>query len=475
MPAWTPAFETDLSAAFAAEPFQACPAYELAFRYLLTGFMDRLDRHGARVFHPGAGSWFGRSVAGFESFARTAPLLAAWLAGGRAHMVEDLRGRRLDLPALLHRGLTVGAKLTGPGAWGQIKDYDQRIIEAADIARVLILQPHLFSGAERQAILDWLDQANHVRHGGRNILLSLAFLNQAIAHLHDVAQSEPALSHYHAFSAFYAGDGWYSDGPGARFDFYNAWAIHYELFWLRWLKPDFGGPELTERMRAFAQSFAHLISPKGLPILGRSICYRLAAPAPLIAAHLLHAQRGIDLGVSSGRAQRSLNAVWRRFIARGALANGNVTQGYCGADLRFLDAYSSQGSCLWSLRSLTLALLAPPDAPFWTEAEHPLPVEAGDFTLALPALDWVVTGDRQTGDIRIHQKGSLVGAPIVYPQIQPYSWPLRLLAWLAPPWGDFLGPYRLRGPFRPKNTAAKYEAPVYSALAPFCGCDWPKR
>src|SRR5690606_41711400 len=100
-------------------------------------------------------------------------------------------------------------------------------------------------------------------------------------------------------------------------------------------------------------SSARLCGAHCVPIVGRSRSYRLVRPAPLVAAAVVAPGR-----IPPGEAMRALDATWSRFVPRGAVVEGRITQGICADDPALLDGYSGPGSCLWSLRSLLVAYYA---------------------------------------------------------------------------------------------------------------------
>jgi hypothetical protein len=119
-----------------------------------------------------------------------------------------------------------------------------------------------------------------------------------------------------------------------------------------------------------------------------------------------------------------------------------------------LDNYSGPASALWSLRSLVAAFALPADAAFWRAEGEPLPVELGDFRLALPVPGWTLLGTASTGDVTIERKS---GYDDVADVLQPY-----------PLWRRGVDRL-LRRARRPSNLLAKYEMRRYSSAQPFCG------
>ncbi len=424
--------------------------YEALFLYFVDGFVTHSAAGGSRVQYPGLGSRSGYASDGLEGFARTAPLLAAWVAGGRPQRVTLPDGRQVDLLAVLDEGLREGLNPSADGYWGAIEDpEDQRVVEATDVARLLWMTRDRiwshWSADDRARAVSWLDAVRH--HNGRagNWRLFPVIVDLILEGLgapgERSAAARDALDSYRA--DHYLGNGWFSDDPRGV-DYYNAWSISYELFWIVRVAPHIDSGFIRDTLAESADLTAHLISPDGIPILGRSLCYRTAVPVPVIAAELL------DRG-APGRGRRALDATWRYFVARGALAGGALTQGYFVADPRILDNYSGSGSCHWGLRSLTLAFLNAPDSPFWQSAPVRLPIEQGDYELDLPALGWRVVGNSSTQEIAIELPGNDIDTAV----LDPWTLKRRLESFVR------------RGPNRPANRRAKYDLSRYSSARPF--------
>jgi hypothetical protein len=329
-----------------------------------------------------------------------------------------------------------------------------RIVEAADIALALWLSRHALwdqlSISERHQLASWLYGVNGKNIADNNWHLFVVLVNVVLDDLGMPADLTGANHHYERFKSFYLGQGWFRDGHDGEVDYYNAWGMHYPLYWIRVIDSQWDEDFLVKALSEFSSSFKYFFGPHGIPILGRSVCYRGGAPAPLIMASVDGAG-----GVSSGEARRALDLTWSFLVRHGAVAKGTVTQGYCGADPRVLDYYSGAASCLWSLRSLVAALSLPNDSSFWQAQSELLPVERSDFNLSLAAIGWTVIGDSSTRDVSIRLKSN-DGKPA--PQILEYSRFRRATDAIF---------CRSR---RPENGAAKYQAETYSSLEPFCGC-----
>ena len=430
--------------------------YQALFLYFAHGFARHASVLGGRIQYCGAASANTAAISGLEGFARTAPLLAAWVYSGRGTVIMDpVGGRDIDLVRLLRGGILSGVDTHSPDYWGDIADNGQRLVEAADIARVLWLTKTLIwdrlSGREQALIAAWLLPATRATTPPDNWMLFPIVVNLVLTQLHaplaapDLARAHAELTRYRQY---YLESGWFFDEPNGV-DFYNAWGITYDLFWINQIDPTFESNFITAAIKDSAAITEHLISPYGIPIMGRSICYRTAVPVPVVAASF--ADDPQDVGTVRPDARRALDAVWRHFIAHGAILDGALTQGYYGPDLRFLDPYSGPGSCQWGLRSLVLAFMHGVHDDFWAHATGLLPIESTGYSLVYPKLGWRITGNAASGEIVLE----IPGNPDRTARAESYDWVDRFLEIV------------LRRPFRPHNHEAKYESRYYSSARPF--------
>ena len=418
--------------------------FEGLFEYFAAGFVEHATAGYARVQFAGAGSFNGYSVNGLEGFARTGSLLAAVIYSkheGSARWAEILR-----------TGILHGVDPRSNEYWGAIGDYDQRIVEAADIARILWLTRARIwdelSREQQQMISTWLLSATTKHTPRNNWLLFPAVIGVVLVSLH-AQGSDGQLARAHAafteYRQYYLDQGWFYDRPHGV-DFYNTWGIAYDLFWIHVVDPTFEPDFIVDALGKSAQLTQHLISPQGVPIMGRSICYRTAVPVPLIAANFLDPGK-----FPTGRAVRGLDVVWRYFVAHNSLRDGALTQGYFEADPRWLELYSGAGSCHWGLRSLVLAFMHPAADEFWTATEQPLPVEVADYRLELSKLGWIVEGRRQSGEITLTIPKNLHDVA----SVETYSWFRKIQDRFS------------TVPHRPENYEIKYDSRHYSSAAPF--------
>lgn len=443
----------ELLSAFAKPAAPDNRSYTKLFLYFLEGFEDRRSADGALAYYPGLPSRHGQRADALEGFSRSAPLWGAWVHSGRPIFLKQEDGRTVNLVSEFRRGLIAGTDPSSPEYWGDVRDLNQRIVEASDVALSLwLFRDQMWSSlspVEQDRVFRWLQQSENHRVSDNNWHLFPVFIDAVLRSIRKENVSSFALYHYHRFKQFYRGDGWFSDGPGNVFDFYNAWAIHYQLFWLSQVDPNWDPEFIARTRREFIDGYKFVIGPIGLPIEGRSICYRMAAPAPLIIEQMT------DPSVlPPAEARRALDATWSYFIGHRGLHDGNITQGYCGVDPRILDNYSGPASCLWGLRSLIIAFYNPPGSKFWSTRPGYLEVEKANFRKSIKTLGWTIVGQKATGLVSIEKNGV---APSASP-LRPYGI-LRRIATAT-----------LWRPFRPDNTRAKYGLNRYTSQPTFWGC-----
>jgi hypothetical protein len=425
--------------------------YSELFLYFVCGFLHYRGSNLAHVYYPGAKSGHTIGVDAMEGFCRFIPMISSWITSGRDKVIQDFDGNEIDLIEIVKSGIVAGTSPNHADYWGDICDYDQRIIEAADVALSIWLLHDYFwvdiSATEKYNIENWLCSVNKKQVHNNNWLLSVVLINEVLFTLGNHSDRDLSLRYYKKFKTFYRGNGWFSDGPQNVYDYYNAWGIHYTLSWINHINAKFDNAFIEEVLREYVQTYKYFFSPEGFPITGRSICYRMAAPAPLIAA-----VENIGNNISPGLARRALNVIWEHFISHNAVYNGRITQGYWHDDMRLLDSYSGPASPLWSLRSLIIAFYYNPNLDFWTAKEEKLPVEKGSYRISIPGIKWEIKGNSVTNDIEIIKNESTYGNEI---KIESQTTM------------DVIKEKIMCLPYRPENTQAKYKLKIYSSLRPF--------
>lgn len=430
-------------------------AYESVFVYLLEGFVHYRSPLGARVYYPGTPSRNGRLSDGLEGYARFFPLAAAWIASGRSDTAE-VDGRSASVSAMLREGLLAGTDRDGPEFWQVMNSSSQQLVEAADIALGLwISRKQIWEKLDRgqqQQVATWLKRALDVDTNEGNWALFPVMVRSVLTALgEDVCCNQVVVDRYYRnFKKLSMGGGWIADDDlGA--DYYNAWAMQYVLFWLDQIDPAFDPQFIRQSNRDMVGFFQHLMTAKGAPLFGRSICYRMATPVPLLTAQVLSP----DV-VSRGRAMRAMDMNWSYFVSQGAFADGGMTQGFCGPDLSLVNDYTAPGSCLWGMRGLVLLLHLDQKLKLLDAPREPLPVEIADFRLTEPNIKWTVQGFKDRGEVVITFDANTTGdSP---PAFQPYGSKNAFKEWF---WNR---------PNRPDNHDALYGRRQYSSNQTFTAC-----
>lgn len=336
-----------LAAAFQQDALTPRAAFDQLTAYFWTAHCRYRNPATAAVYYPGLPSSYGADADGLEGASRPAPLWAAYL---RAPGADPARAEAMA--AYLE---TLFARAFDPDdAWfiGMPDDYSPRICEGADLALALWLSretvwPRLAPDAQRR-IVAWMTSAAACKTADNNWRLFTVLIDRVLAAL-DPAHRCDARASYQRVKSFYLGEGCFRDGPDGIVDYYNAWGFHYSLFWIDRIDPAWDRAFIHEALLEFCDWYQLLFTPTGPPLFGRSLCYRMAAPAPLLAASAIAPQRRRPVDAVS-----ALHQTWRHFVLHGGVAQGRPTQGVFGDDARWLDPYSGPASSFWALRGLVL-------------------------------------------------------------------------------------------------------------------------
>ncbi|MFD4874591.1 DUF2264 domain-containing protein [Streptomyces sp. NPDC058420] len=359
----------------------------------LLGAVEPYATEDRALYHlPGTHtSHSGRLSDGLEGYARTL-LLAAFRRD------ETALERYAD-------GLAAGVA----GVWPSIEDRSQPLVEAASIALALRLtRPLLWDRLDepvRQRAAAWLADALTAEPWPCNWELFPVTVGGFLQDVgHEVDASRKAIDRgLSRIEDWYVGDGWYTDGDGRKFDYYNGWAMHLYPVLHAWLADD---PQLLDlyggRLERHLADYARLFGADGAPMLqGRSLTYRFATTAPL----WLGALTG-RTPLPPGETRRLASGALKYFLERDAVdADGLLTLGWHGPDEAFLQSYSGPASPYWASKGF-LGLLLPPDHEVWTATEEPGPAEREDAITPVAPANWLLQSTSSDGLVRLHNHGS---------------------------------------------------------------------
>ena len=310
-------------------------------------------------------------IALMEGFSRTlwgiGPLAAG---GGNWSGMEQVRSI-----------LNAGVDPASPGYWGLPGDRDQRLVEMAAIALCLIIARREFwdclSGGEQERLYVWLSHIEKRRLPPTNwhffrVLVCAAFRELALP-VDEKAEQES----FDLIDSCYVQDGWYRDGPGGNYDFYNPFGFHfYGLVYakLACRRDPERAARYVQRALLFASRFVSWFREDGAAIpYGRSLTYRFAevslfSACAFAADEFPEMEKAFSWGSLRGIVMRNL----RRWFSRPILDSGGILSvGYAYPNQLMADTYNSPGSPYWGLKAF-LVLALGEDHPFWRAPEAAL-------------------------------------------------------------------------------------------------------
>ncbi|MGG0824907.1 DUF2264 domain-containing protein [Paenibacillus turicensis] len=369
-----------------------------AVTQLITPLQPYYSAGKARLELGVTGVGYGSNIAGIEGFSRVMWGLVPFLAGG-ADINHPLWETTLQ-------GIINGTNPRHEEYFGEVGDYDQRLVEMAVFGFALALIPEAIweplTQEQQQNLYHWLNQINsHPCYDCNwlffNVLVNIGFSKRGLPY--DQSQLHRNLER---LDDFYLGDGWYSDGPEGHSDYYVPFAIqYYALLYVKLMGEE--DPERTERWKAraaeFSQQFIAWFTPQGeaLPY-GRSLSYRFSQSAFWSALAFAEVEV-LPWGVVKGIVLRNLRWWFQQPIFD---HQGILTVGYRYPNLVMAENYNSPGSPYWALKTFLIAAL-PASHPFWQAEELPLPPSQPYVVQQQPHL--VICSDLDTGHVVAFNSG----------------------------------------------------------------------
>lgn len=358
--------------------------------------------HRARIkVATATGSGFSETAAQLEGFAR--PL---WVVADILRQAND--GVLDQSSSVVHLedwvvGLKAGTDPYSSEYWGDVLDFDQRMVEMESIAYALLTHPEAFAfGKDEKArinLVSWLQQINHRKMPQTNwlwfrVLVNLALVKTLGVQLQEVKEHiDLSLK---TLDTFYIADGWNSDGLWCKerqqADYYSgSFAIQFaQLLFVRFA-PEYD-PQRTERYkqqaREFAREYWRYFAPNGAAIpFGRSLTYRFACAAFFAAICVVD----IDLpspiccfGSAKGLLLRHIR--WWSHQSSVFNTDGTLSIGYVYPNMHLAEDYNSPQSVYWCLKAMIVINLDE-GHPFWTSEERPHPqLQEGHFFSKVHAL-----------------------------------------------------------------------------------------
>ncbi len=273
------------------------------------------------------------------------------------------------------RGLASGTNPQHPEYWGAVPDRNQRLVELAAIGFALKLVPSkmwepLDDEAKRN-VTNYLVTA-HSRHCHDNnwkffrLLMGMGLRSIGADYDHTLDDEYEA-----ELEAFYLGEGWYSDGPIRRVDYYIPFAFHFYGLILATVGQKPAYERYRERARLIASDISRWFADDGAGIVfGRSLTYRFAQ-AGFFGALAFAGEEALPWGVLKGLYLRHLRWWSSQPMAH---SDGILSIGYAYPNLVMSESYNSPQSPYWALKAF-LPLALSENHPFWLAEEMVYPVD----------------------------------------------------------------------------------------------------
>lgn len=320
------------------------------------------------------GAHYGEKAARMEGFARIlwglGPLWAQEednrrLSEGLQKEIEEWRLLYLD-------GIIHGTDPAHQEYWGEVVDYDQKMVEMAALVTAVSLSPdklwNPLSAQEKENLYQWLNQINQRKVHLNNWRYFRILVNMMFRLLGLPWSKENTKDDFEVIESCYDGDGWYYDGNAGQLDYYIPFAMHfYGLIYASFMEKE--EPELVAKLKfraeRFSSDFIYWFAQDGEEIpYGRSLTYRFAHGAFFSAMSFAKIE-GIGIGEMKHLALRNLEAWLKRPIFDSA---GILTIGYSYPNLFMSERYNSPGSPYWAFKAF-LMLALPEEHSYWMTEE----------------------------------------------------------------------------------------------------------
>lgn len=355
-------------------------AYDLAAPILSNMANGELQKNMLVEVSP---NWDGRNkkVTYMEAFGRLMAGIAPWLALPDDDTEEGKMRRQLREWALKSYANAVDPDSPDCLLWN---GEGQVLVDAAYIAESFLraydaLWEPLDQTTKDRYIKNFIN-LRHIDPPYTNWLLFSSIIESLLAKTGADCDEYRVNSAVRKVEEWYAGDGWYADGPNFAFDYYSSYVFH--PMYLETLKTmeesgkrnriDYGKyyDRAMKRAQKYSIVLERFISPEGtFPVFGRSIPYRMATMQPLA---LMALYEKLPEGLTNGQVRSALTKVMHNMYDGKENFNegGFLTIGFAGRQPNIADWYTNNGSLYMTSLSL-LPLGLPATHPFWSDAPQP--------------------------------------------------------------------------------------------------------
>lgn len=327
-----------------------------------------------KVGHTGV--HYGDKPAWMEGFARVMWGLGPLWSRENEDLSAELREEAKEWLVLYLDGIIHGTDPSHEEYWGDLIDYDQKMVEMAALVTGISLSPQKLweplTKDQKKNLYNWLNQINdHKVHPNNwrffRILVNMMFQLLELPWPEAVMEDDMAV-----IEACYTGDGWYYDGNAGQVDYYIPFAIHfYSLVYAKMMeeKDPERSRKFKERSSVFSGDFIYWFAADGREIpYGRSLTYRFAHSA-FFGAMAFAGVEGAGYGVMKHLALNNIEQWLKKPIFDNA---GVLTIGYGYPNLIMSERYNAPGSPYWAFKAFFL-LAVPEQHPFWQAGEELYP------------------------------------------------------------------------------------------------------
>ena len=343
---------------------------------------------GCAMLHEGStAAHYGEKSARMEGFSRVLWGIGPLLATDNMDLSVEEREEITWWNETCLKGLIHGTDPSHEEYWGDVYDYDQKMVEMAAIATMLLLSPDKMwkplTEEQKNHVREWLNQIN--RHGvhANNWRFFRILVNVLFTVLDLQPDTDRLCEDLQVIENCYDGDGWYFDGNPSQMDYYIPFAIHYySLIYAKFMKDtdNIRCRKFLERAERFFGDFVYWFSEDGSSVpFGRSLSYRFAHGA-FFAAYAF-ADEKADYGAVKGMALRNM----RYWMKQPIFDKGGILSiGYGYPNLLMSEKYNAPGSPYWGMK-VFLMLALPAEHPFWSTEETAVPYKK-QISLAHPHM-----------------------------------------------------------------------------------------
>ena len=339
---------------------------ENAAMEMLTPLVSLLSEGCARLHLGETGAGYPSETADMEAFARPLWAIIPMLAGGCTGV--------LPIWEKWKQGIINGTDPKHPEYWGEVHDFDQRLVEMAVFGMGMSIAPRQFffslPKAAQDTLYRWLKQINDKQMPKNNWVFFRVLVNMGFEICGLPFSQQRLDTDFALIDSHYETNGWYYDYMDQR-DYYTPWAFHfYGLLYAHCRPQSQNVQALLERAKLFSSDFACWFDSTGEAVpYGRSLTYRFAQSA-FFAAQAFAGAEGNRIGY--GEMKHLLLQNLRKWFQQNIFTrDGVLTIGYHYSNLIMAEGYNAPGSPYWSMKSF-LCLAMPDDHPFWrTEEKAP--------------------------------------------------------------------------------------------------------